>query len=486
MEQINLSPSQLNRRIFIKGIGWITVGLLAGATLGGCEGCSDKIKNRPVRRRLRTGSPEVDAAINTYRQAVQLMKDRSIANAADPRGWSAQAAIHGTKNVSFNFCQHGTNHFFSWHRAYLVWFERICQELTGDKHFGLPYWNWNQDPAIHAAFLDNTSTLFMPRTNTTMAGQTQTASNTLDTIFSDTNFFTFSSQLESTPHNRVHTRIGGDFGGFGSAMDPIFWMHHCMVDYCWAKWNLEMGNDNTNDSTWFNTNWTHFTDANGNPTDTSAGATTLMPLFSYRYESSAIGSNGATADFAKADFKKLENRIRKGADIKFDIKQRVSLADTALVSIARPFSARTNVELSQLAAIINNDKAKATVFASIEYASLPPASDFFVRVFINAPNADRNTNIEDPHYAGSFAFFGTDTGEPGHGDHAAHQPKFLVNITPTLEKLRNSGELKDSSAIVITLVAVPEGEQFEKQDANLRLNKIEMIVTPVTIRSSEN
>src|SRR6478609_3578655 len=257
MEQINLSPSQLNRRIFIKGIGWITVGLLAGATLGGCEGCSDKIKNRPVRRRLRTGSPEVDAAINTYRQAVQLMKDRSTANAADPRGWSAQAAIHGTKNVSFNFCQHGTNHFFSWHRAYLVWFERICQELTGDKQFGLPYWNWNQDPAIHAAFLDSTSTLFMPRSNTTMAGQTQTASNTLDTIFSDTNFFSFSSQVEGTPHNRVHTRTGGDFGGFGSAMDPIFWMHHCMVDYCWAKWNLEMDNDNTNDSTWFNTNWTH-------------------------------------------------------------------------------------------------------------------------------------------------------------------------------------------------------------------------------------
>jgi tyrosinase len=485
MESLNLPPSKLDRRIFIKGMGWITVGVLAGFTLGGCEGCQDAIKNRPVRRRLRSGSPEVDAAINTYRQAVKLMKDRSAANASDVRGWSAQAAIHGTKNVGFNFCQHGTNHFFSWHRAYLVWFERICQELTGDKKFGLPYWNWNQDPAIHPAFLDNSSVLFMPRNNTSMAGQTQVASNTLDLIFSDTNFFTFSQQLEGTPHNRVHTYTGGDFGGFGSAMDPIFWMHHCMIDYCWAKWNLEMNNDNTNDSTWLNTNWTHFYDASGNPTQTNAVATTLMPILSYRYESSAIGSNGATISPDKAELKKIEARIRKGADIRFDVKQRISLADTAQVSMMSPFTARTNAAVSEFSRIINNDKSKETVFASIEYATLPPTSDFFVRVFINLPQANVNTPTTDNHYAGSFSFFGTDGGMM-HGDHANHIPRFLVNITPTIEKLRNSGELKDNSEINLSLVAIPDKGQFEKPDASLRLSNIDLIVTPVIIRSAQN
>jgi tyrosinase len=95
------------------------------STLGGCESCLERIKKRPTRRRLRTGSPEVDAAIATYKEAVTLMKALPASN---PRSWSAQAALHGTVSPNvFNFCQHGTNHFFSWHRAYLLYFEQICR-----------------------------------------------------------------------------------------------------------------------------------------------------------------------------------------------------------------------------------------------------------------------------------------------------------------------------------------------------------------------
>lgn len=133
-----LTPKKIDRRIFIKGIGFVSAGLLFG-TLGGCEELAESIRNRPIRRRLRTGSAAVDADIATYRDAVKLMKDLSISNPADPRCWVKQAAIHGTNGVGFNFCQHGTNHFFSWHRAYLFYFEKICQNLTGNAKFGLPY-----------------------------------------------------------------------------------------------------------------------------------------------------------------------------------------------------------------------------------------------------------------------------------------------------------------------------------------------------------
>src|SRR6185369_17402443 len=56
--------STLSRRLFIKGLGFVSVSLLVG-TMGGCDKLADAIKNRPVRRRLRTGSAEVDADINT-------------------------------------------------------------------------------------------------------------------------------------------------------------------------------------------------------------------------------------------------------------------------------------------------------------------------------------------------------------------------------------------------------------------------------------
>src|SRR5215216_2105661 len=156
-----LFSNNLSRRVFVKGLGFVSLGLVLG-TLGGCEELAEAIKNRPIRRRLRIGSPEVDADIDTYRQAVTLMK---ALPASDPISWAAQAAIHGV-TTHFNFCQHGTDHFFDWHRAYLFYFEKICQKLTGNAKFGLPYWNWNQDPDIHPAFLDVSSPLFLARNKT--------------------------------------------------------------------------------------------------------------------------------------------------------------------------------------------------------------------------------------------------------------------------------------------------------------------------------
>ena len=470
-----ISTENVSRRVFVKGLGFISLALLAG-TFGGCETLLRQIANRPIRRRLRTGSPEVDADILTYTQAVTLMK--ALPN-SDPRSWSKQAQIHGTATNGFNLCQHGSNHFFSWHRAYLFYFEKICQELTGNKNFGLPYWNWNQNPALNPAFLNPASALFSARSNTTVAGNVAFTTATLDPIFDDTNFFTFSSQIEGTPHNTAHGAIGGIMGGGGSAGDPIFWAHHNMVDYCWAKWNIDLGNDTTNDAAWGNTSWNHFVDAQGNPANITAGLTTIMPLLSYRFESSAIGSAVAQAEASGKAFRNLEKRIRDGAEVKFDIKKRISVAEKISLAVARPFTKSTKMVAADFAALINSDKEKERIFVSIQFAQLPPANDFFVRVFINWPNASASTPTDDIHYAGSFAFFGTHI----EGARHEHQPQFLVNITHTLQKLKQRQELSETKPISVHLVAVPAFERFEKQNAELILDKLEIIITPVIVKA---
>ncbi len=480
----NLFSGDVSRRVFVKGVGFVSLGLVLG-TMGGCEWLADAIKNRPTRRRLRTGSPEVDADIATYRQAVDLMK---ALPAGDPRRWTAQAAIHGTAGVGFLYCEHGTVHFFDWHRAYLVYFERICQKLTGNKKFGLPYWNWNQNPDIHPAYLDTTTSLFLARSRTSMSGSPSTTTAELDPIIADTNFFTVSSQIEGTPHNNVHGYIGGTLGGYGSAMDPLFWNHHCMVDYCWAKWNIELGNNNTNDPAWVNTVNSHFVDADGNPAEVTAGLTTLMPLLSYQYESSAIGSSPAKAAAkTKGEFKKLEKRLKEGADIKFNVKQRVRIREKASVTIARPLSIDTRLSAGDFASIINSDASKETVFLNVDFARLPASSDFAVRVFVNQPDADRNTPTADPHYAGSFAFFGTDQGgaAPATDGEHKHRLSFLVNISHTLQRLKRSQAISEGRPFSIQLVPVPFAGQFERMDTQLVLEKIDIITTPVIINSAQ-
>ena len=74
----------------------------------------------------------------------------------------------------------------------------------------------------------------------------------------------------------------------------------------------------------------------------------------------------------KSAFQKVEQRIRAGANIKFEVKQRVRLADKAAVSIARPFSKETKLAPQDFAAIVNSDTARERIFASIEFAHVPP------------------------------------------------------------------------------------------------------------------
>ena len=463
----------LDRRIFIRGLGSVSLGLLF-ATVGGCESCLSQIENRPTRRRLRTGSADVDAAIATYRNAVAQMQALPANN---PRSWDAQAAIHGTVAGGFNHCQHGTAHFFSWHRAYLLYFEQICQELTGDPTFGLPYWNWNQNPQMHPEFLDPSSPLFHPRNSTTVGNHPAFSDGTLDGIFSDGNFFSFGNQLEGSPHNMAHVLVGGDMVTGGSPQDPVFWAHHCMVDYCWAKWNIELGNDNTNDAGWLGTTWNHFVDRNGNPITVSAGATILMPLLAYQYESSTIGSNARTR--AVEDFQKLKKRLKEGADIRFDVESRLAIAEQVTVDLASPFSKETQVLPGDFATLIESDSVSERIFVSVDWAQLPSANDFFVRVFLNLPTANLETPTDDPHYAGSFAFFGTHhEGHEGHG-----KTDFLVHVTDTLQRLRAAGEAPAGQPLSIQLVAVPVSDEDARVSGELVLNNLDLVVTPMLVRS---
>lgn len=468
------------RRVFVKGLGFVGASLLLTG-LGGCEKIAEQIRNRPVRRRIRTGSAEVDADMATYRDAVSAMKALS---SADKRNWLAEATIHGTA-AGFNQCEHGTSHFFDWHRAYLFYFEKICQKLTNKPKFGLPYWNWNQNPGVPAPFLDTSSSLFSTRTRTTMSGSPAITTASLDPIFADTNFFTFSTQIEGTPHNNVHTWIGGTLAQGNSPLDPLFWCHHCMVDYCWYKWNGEMGRSNTNDSTWINQVNGQFVDADGNGSQTvKGGITILMPLLAYRYESSAIGSNAAQGEIKNAnDFKKLEARLRAGAPIRFQISQRARIAERADLTGGRPAVLRSAVRGQDFSAILQSSTAPQRVFLAVEQADVPRPQDFFVRVFVNLPGANAQTPTDDPHFAGSFAFFGNPAAQhagmrsAGEADH----PRFLVDLTHTLKALQGRGALDAGAPLTVQLVPTPMVPQQSLESVSLVLSGVDVITTPVIV-----
>ena len=223
--------------------------------------------------------------------------------ASDPTSWLYQANIHGTNTpvgswpagAPWSTCDHGF-HFLSWHRMYLFFFERIVRAASGDPNFALPYWDYA--PAANRMLpppFRNPNNATNPLWDGTRPGMNAGGTLPASAVDSTTclvplNFLgggQFQQSVQGTPHNVVHSSIGGNMGGFNTAgQDPIFWLHHCNIDRLWEKWLAQGGgrvNPVTN-ATWMNTNFT-FVDENKNLVQMS-GADVLYTVnqLNYQYE----------------------------------------------------------------------------------------------------------------------------------------------------------------------------------------------------------
>ncbi|KAK8965327.1 hypothetical protein KSP40_PGU001626 [Platanthera guangdongensis] len=170
---------------------------------------------------------------------------------------------------------HGSWHFFTWHRAYLYFYERILGKLINDTSFTIPFWNWD-DPAgmsIPAIYRDNTSSLFnptrypaalnftvsvaakeaaLPAPSTTRSSAISASSavsslpppiplpSSLAAHYSPeaTTSPASVSPIENFPHNPVHLTTGSDMSVVTkAAVDPLFLPHHANIDRLWAIWD---------------------------------------------------------------------------------------------------------------------------------------------------------------------------------------------------------------------------------------------------------
>ena len=470
----------LDRRSLLTGS--MSLGALASTVaLGGCEDFFNRIRHRPVRRNVATLDPN-GSVIATFKNAVAAMK---ALPSSDNRNWTKQAQIHN------NHCPHGNWFFVSWHRAYLFAFEQICRKLTGDASFALPYWHWQAQPSIPAPFWGtSTNPLFDSNrvaTQSSVADSNFIGADALQGVLDNTNFELFASgsatqlrpptkvygALEGTPHNYIHgTFVQGDMGAFMSPLDAVFWSHHCMIDCMWVAWNIRCGNANTSDTTWTGFSFTDFFDENGAATTISTLACVLMPLLSYRYDDPLIGHgtcpSGASPisttppppargpwTMKKAeeiDRDTLRKFLEKGRPSKLDVVSRLPIGRGLTLTPGRPEASRAPLQPGQLAPVL---AGRQRLLLNIAEVKQPPEKDAFLRAFVNLPEASAATPTTDPHYAGSFAFFGADHGDmPGMAAGAGGGVSFLVDVSETVRRLKAANQLGDDAAVAVTLVPV--------------------------------
>lgn len=488
MEDLSVLSSLFSRREFLRGLGAFSAASLS-IWAGGCEACltqlQQQIANRPTRRNIQNLSAS-DPVIKTFKAAVTAMRGLGP---SDPRSYQNQAIIHN------NLCTHSNWLWLPWHRVYLVYFERICRKLTGDDSFALPYWNWVTHPGVPDVFWDTSSPLYDSNRGITQADQADPSyvgASVIQNILNEPNFELFASgppptsdlhspggpstgMLEGTPHNNIHGFVGGDMNTFMSPLDPVFWTHHNMLDCLWADWNINLNNPNTNDPNWANHTITDFVDENSNPVSVQVVDTILYPILTYQFEPCSLTAAGGAKKMA-GDRKALEKFLREGAPSKLEFVRRFELRQSFTAEIGKPATGAIKIDAGALHDVLQGGP-KTRAVLTVADVDIPEKRDFFVRVFVDKPDASAGTSIDDPHYAGSFGFFFDETVLKSHqhpagdsGTIARPKTGYLVDITSTLQNLNQGGSLS-SDKVDVSFVAVPYGKREAK--GHLTLQRLE-------------
>jgi hypothetical protein len=229
-----------------------------------------------VRRNL-AGMDASDPILLSYRKAIKAMQALPQSN---PLSWTYQGAIHGTLLTplltSWDTCEHGTEFFWSWHRMYLYWFERIVRKFCDDPCWALPYWNWAPGSDFHlpAPFRDTGSELYTVHRFAAMnsgAGELDPGMVSVTASFTLVNYVSTVLNIQG-PHGSVHEGVGGWMADIETAaQDPIFYVHHSNVDRLWDLWLAQGGgrSDPVTDPTWTGKTYTFF-DESGSPVNMTA------------------------------------------------------------------------------------------------------------------------------------------------------------------------------------------------------------------------
>jgi Common central domain of tyrosinase/Polyphenol oxidase middle domain len=361
-----------------------------------------------------------DPTLLAYRRAIKLMQ---LLPATDPLSWAYQAAIHGTtltnNLTAWNTCEHGTDYFWSWHRMYLYWFERIIRKMCCEPCWALPYWNWapGSEFQLPAPFRDPSSELYTPNRNAAMnngTGSLTPATVDITFSFSQLNFLTANSIIQG-PHGSVHDETGGWMADIRTAaQDPIFYLHHSNVDRLWNLWLAQGGGrtDPFTDSTWKTRQYTFF-DENGNQVQMDAcQVLRCAQQLNYVYEGEPPEVN--------------EYCLRFVIPWQFttEVLATLSIPPVELGPDPITFPIELKDLRERIAGIV--ESKNETLFLDLDDIEAPSQPGVVWEVFVGlAPHAE--LDAKGPHYVGVISLFGTGIRDQAHHEFVPAHFRFPLN-----------------------------------------------------------
>ena len=137
-----------------------------------------------------------------------------------------------------------TDVFLAWHRMAILEVEQTMQKLN--PLISIPYWNWTNDNSVNSSlwsegFMGQFNALWNLNRNIGASGSLPTQA-VIDQVQSVMDWNTYTDELEhNAAHVGAHVWVGGVMNSGGSPLDPVFYLHHGMVDKLWQDWHKVKG-----------------------------------------------------------------------------------------------------------------------------------------------------------------------------------------------------------------------------------------------------
>jgi tyrosinase len=456
-----------------------------------------------IRRNIYSLSPD-GPEIAALRAGVAEMQSR---DPADPTSWIYQANIHGSVDTPpderaqrmWNQCQHRSFFFLSWHRMYLLYFERILRDAADDPNLALPYWDY-ANPAHRAlpiAFrepADASNPLFVQQRNARInsgdllfeslvqhrrafglvnfTASTSRLSFGGPTVPEPQQFGTGVGALENEPHNIVHGLVGGR-GGLMSdpntaARDPIFWLHHSNIDRLWGRW-LDQGGGRqnpVNDDLWMDTLFTFFDPILGENTITGRDILDTLRQLDYRYDDDPpdLPPVPFPAEVAAAD---VELAAEERQPTLVGASEGIVMIELGAAPVTVPIEMQDE-NREEVAEVAAAEVVENRVVLSLEGIQFDRNPGVAYEVYINLPEG-QEPDYRSEYFAGTLGFFGLEPdhvhgGGHGHEAEEHQQPSATVSydVTPNVRALQARGEWREgpvSVTFVMRTVLPPPGDE---------------------------
>jgi tyrosinase len=421
--------------------------------------------------RHEVSSTDGEEALAAYSRAVGRMQERE---ATDPTSWSYQAAMHGSRITPpmalWNECRHWSWWFLTWHRLYLYYFERIVRASVEANEnrtdWALPYWNYGLG-GDHAKLPEPFRTptagnpLFVAQRENGFNGGAKLDRRIISPAKAlacprfigadqfggpigsvEPKFRNAPGELEKTPHNAVHSTIGGWMGKpKTAAQDPIFWLHHANIDRVWVEWSEVAGHADPSEEEWLKHEFEFFEEEGEAIALEPGEALDTVEDLDYAYDVTAPTPHEVepgpeplpTEEPPKVVAANAEGMTLRGGQASIGI---------AIEAQAEPDLLAATSETEPQRLLLNIEELRGQENPSTSYG-----------VFVNLPEGAGEETM-DEHYVGTASFFGIeDLSEPGEEDHA-DSLTLTYQIGEVLREL-NGGEPWSGESLDVTLVPLP-------------------------------